>query len=450
MPGKWVELYMLHLPDGCTPPDGTYTYTDWNGYSTDYISDPGQAETLKLHIAAADRDGHINKVGTFLRSLEEDDWHHHLDLELPAVMRYDLAAYDHFKPEGWDYSGTYAQHGLNSIDSYYQRVHERTSSEAAIQNYVEAAERGDANAMFNIGKHFVTAYKPKDDDEWPWPESAVASEADWVYEVAEYWLYRSALSKCTEAITLLIKLYEHMSWTDALWHVGLGHESVQSIIRKWLTKASELGDAQSMIELAYFLSRLEGNNADEWALWLLRAAELGELEAVEDLCEGNPFVIAGVTSTQGYEWHKYLSNLSDDLMSKIIPWLHKAFALNSANIDLYGAAMQLAECHANGLGNLDRDLNEAFNWYKKAAEYREGSPSWHKGEDVLYKLGNCYAQGLGVERDLNKSIQLYLSAANIGSRDAMAQLSQAYEYGLGVDIDKGQSLHWKNRLNESQ
>lgn len=86
---------------------------------------------------------------------------------------------------------------------------------------------------------------------------------------------------------------------------------------------------------------------------------------------------------------------------------------------------------------LDRaeENEEAVQWYRKAAE---------QGDlDGQFGLGQMYANGEGVERDLQQAGRWITQAAEQGLVAAMRVLAAAYERGgLGLSVDQSKALTW--------
>jgi len=83
--------------------------------------------------------------------------------------------------------------------------------------------------------------------------------------------------------------------------------------------------------------------------------------------------------------------------------------------------------------------SEAVKWYRAAAQQGDA--------DGQFGLGEMYAKGEGIERDLAKAIEYFeLAAANDHQR-AIRVLSHAYEDGgLGLQADSERAAYWKKRL----
>jgi TPR repeat protein len=67
------------------------------------------------------------------------------------------------------------------------------------------------------------------------------------------------------------------------------------------------------------------------------------------------------------------------------------------------------------------NIEQAVSWYQKAAE---------KGLDIaLWRLGDLYAQGVGVSKDINKAIELKTKAAEQGNFLFQYMMGMMYAYG---------------------
>ena len=124
-------------------------------------------------------------------------------------------------------------------------------------------------------------------------------------------------------------------------------------------------------------------------------------------------------------------------------------------------------CYEKGWG-VDQDLKQAFAWYNKAAEqkngpalnslgnfYRLGSGvnadpkkafEWYqKGADekdaqAMLNLGNCYYYGMGTEKSEKAAIDWWKASADAGNAYAMAQMGDCYYFGLGVDKNLARAI----------
>lgn len=90
-------------------------------------------------------------------------------------------------------------------------------------------------------------------------------------------------------------------------------------------------------------------------------------------------------------------------------------------------------CYANGVG-VDKNPNEAFKWYQKAAD--EGNV------EAMKSLGDCYQKGMGVNKNLKEGFEWYQKAVNNGHIVAMFELGICYEFGVGVDKNPNDAVNW--------
>ncbi|KAJ9064447.1 hypothetical protein DSO57_1030494 [Entomophthora muscae] len=80
-------------------------------------------------------------------------------------------------------------------------------------------------------------------------------------------------------------------------------------------------------------------------------------------------------------------------------------------------------CYSSGKG-VEQNLEEAFNWFMKAA--KADNPS------AMTNLAQCYQTGRGVVQSAYEAVQWYTKAAEMGSPFAMYNLGACHERGEGV------------------
>jgi len=115
------------------------------------------------------------------------------------------------------------------------------------------------------------------------------------------------------------------------------------------------------------------------------------------------------------------------------------------------AQYNLAECYYNGKGvnkEIDKqhqyfrratpdELGQAYIWYSKAAE---------QGHIVAqYNLARLYYSGEGVERDISEAIEWCFKAAEQGFVAAQYSLALCYFNGIGVEQDKNKAIFWQQK-----
>ena len=98
------------------------------------------------------------------------------------------------------------------------------------------------------------------------------------------------------------------------------------------------------------------------------------------------------------------------------------------------AYANLGDAYCYGIGDIQQDEEMAFQCYQKAAE-----------KNCAYaqkQLGVCYANGMGVKKDLNKAFAWFLSSAEQWNADARFYVANCYEHGMGVEKDDMQASAW--------
>jgi len=94
------------------------------------------------------------------------------------------------------------------------------------------------------------------------------------------------------------------------------------------------------------------------------------------------------------------------------------------------AQFKLGFCYANGIGVAKDETHAAF-WYQVAAE--------SGNVDGQYYLAKAYMDGKGVSKDEVKAMNWYREAANQGDASSQYSLGYSYQSGRGVPIDKVQA-----------
>ena len=87
-----------------------------------------------------------------------------------------------------------------------------------------------------------------------------------------------------------------------------------------------------------------------------------------------------------------------------------------------------------------KDYKQAFEWYKKAAEYGHAPAQYH--------LGLCFEFGAGIEQNYTKAVEWYKKAAEQGNKFAQNSLGECYYYGKGVEPNYTKAVEWYKKAAE--
>jgi TPR repeat protein len=105
------------------------------------------------------------------------------------------------------------------------------------------------------------------------------------------------------------------------------------------------------------------------------------------------------------------------------------------------AQTNLGDMYFFGRGGVDKNLQQALSWYLKAADQH-----W---PDAEYRLGYMYETGLGVQKDEQRGVAFYRSAAEKGYASAQNALGVlCASGGDGVPQDDRQAVEWYRKAAE--
>lgn len=106
----------------------------------------------------------------------------------------------------------------------------------------------------------------------------------------------------------------------------------------------------------------------------------------------------------------------------------------------YAPALNLLGVMYNNGDYVDKDLDKAFLYYRKAAEL--------DNPDAKFNLGQMYFYGEGVEQDYKKSFYWYDASAKQNYDFAKIQLATLYYKGYGVERDIEKAISIINSIAE--
>ena len=114
---------------------------------------------------------------------------------------------------------------------------------------------------------------------------------------------------------------------------------------------------------------------------------------------------------------------------------HKAFLRTKASAEKGSAEaqLQLGELYANGQG-VTKDLQKAFKWHRKAAEQGLARAE--------YQLGLDYSDGEGVKRNVAEAVKWFERAAEQGLVDAQYELGLCFVSGRGIRANEVEGIKW--------
>lgn len=109
---------------------------------------------------------------------------------------------------------------------------------------------------------------------------------------------------------------------------------------------------------------------------------------------------------------------------------------------MYAAHLQASSCPMSSSSIISSAISSvSSDFCEKLAIHAVQDLSLKTGKE-LFKLGDEYENGIGVERDEKRAFELYHAAAQKGYVPAQGRLGLCYRNGTGVVPDKKESLKW--------
>lgn len=259
---------------------------------------------------------------------------------------------------------------------------------------------------------------------------------------------------------------------DPNYYIEGGKDFIKKDKKKALElyqNAIKLGDKNSFYDCGILLLEDE-NNKDNYLLgisYLEKEGESGNVWAMEHLMEEYYYGDEGNDEKALYWAQKIInhqpSNLREELgvsacnkramgiigtiyygqdkEAEAFSYLESAHDYSSGERTSYYSTVLLAECYFYGYGT-SIDYSYALKYYSICAE--EGA-NYLAISNLIYvynKLGYMYENGLGVYKNLSKSISYYMKAANHDDPRAAARVADAYFDGDGIEQDLNRAIFW--------
>ena len=115
-------------------------------------------------------------------------------------------------------------------------------------------------------------------------------------------------------------------------------------------------------------------------------------------------------------------------------------AANAGDAD---AMTDLSICYKYGVGGVDVDLVEAFQWCRRAVEVPAPSAKAYSN------LAECYLFGLGTPKNSVEAVRLYKIAAEMGHTIAQLSFGLCLQRGDGVPRDPVVAFTWLKRAADA-
>ncbi|KAJ3134675.1 hypothetical protein HK100_003438 [Physocladia obscura] len=292
----------------------------------------------------------------------------------------------------------------------------RVSSQRALlpqvlQQNLEAAEIGDPDSMFAIGKAFI--------------EGTGGLEKH--VGLALTWLQMAAAKNNTDAMVLLGKLYSEgivAKW-EARKKIPRGgisdaekFQHDKSLAADWFLLAAHLGDFEGMVKIG-------------------KCYETGSGVPLNPNLAFKYYYLAGIhgysrgSNLVGWCYHKGFGVKVDTV--EACKWYRKA-----AESGLSDGQANLGHAYSAGWCNGYVDLVEAAHWLWAAAVVGHDAKS-------AFELGALIERGKALKQDIFKAFGWYYCAAEGGYAIAMEKVARLLLEGNGCNQDKVAAIKWYER-----
>ena len=271
--------------------------------------------------------------------------------------------------------------------------------EVAVKLYTKAAEKGDDDGMWRLARCYQKGKgveeNPQKAFEW-FKQSADKNNSNGLCDLGVCYHYGYGVEKNYKRA---VELYEKAALDNqkgSLWRLGHCYEYGQGVEKdlekafKWYRKSAEQGTAEGQWRLGqcYRYARGVQRNIREALFWYKKAAEQGHEKAA-------------------------------DVYS----------LLKDSNYEIYIDGCKLLE---------NKEYKEAYDVF-----YSISSDAWGQNG-----LAFCFAQGLFVEKNLEKAAYWFQRAARQGLAVAQYNLALCYYLGKGIRTDKALASYWKGKAVE--
>lgn len=327
--------------------------------------------------------------------------------------------------------------------------------ERAVKLLKPLAEKGDAQAQYNLGQCYFSGWGVEKD--WKlaevWLRRSAAQGHEWAKVLLAYTI--DGLGKHAEAA----KLYQWAAGKGIataqvrlgqMYRDGLGVGKNLREAYRLFGLAAKQGDAAGQAELAQALAN--GNEVVKRDVG--RALELARASAKQGNAKGQ--VLLGIMLSEGWgvapdakqaiKWWLRAAAQNEDTAMTMLGWAYKngkgvaADPAEAFKWFLLGAKQGNANAQAQvGRILLDEKLHkgrlaEGVQWLEKAAA------QGHVQATML--LGYAYRYSRGVTRDDDKAAALWLRAAQTGDTNSMYFLGLLYQDATWAKADPVAALVW--------
>lgn len=287
------------------------------------------------------------------------------------------------------------------------------------QEKIKKVEAGDLESILEIA---IAAYDEEDEACFTWYEKAYAIDHNNVQALnglGNCYILGIGINADRDKGLSYYKKAAELGFKNAqynyAWELA---EDRNSEFIKWFERAAENGDSDAAYQLAthylhYWNRDVVEYDAQEGFAWMLKAAEMGNVDAETDL--GGMY----------YEGNHGIDKNYDLAFAYTREAAEKQSTIAASNMSLFyrlGAGVEI-------------DIEKSIEWAIKAAELGD--------TDRIFQYASWYFNGEnGMPEDRAKALEYSIIAADNGSITAMENTGICYMNGWGTSTDKIKAIEW--------
>ena len=177
--------------------------------------------------------------------------------------------------------------------------------------------------------------------------------------------------------------------------------------------------------------------------WPEEFPELEEMPAFREKLAACSAKLAAFKSRSSSFWMRSCADLQFQVATALVtiqPDSHSVreggvLLQDLAEMDYPDGIVGFALCLVEEKGGFEEDLPRAIKLLERAVDV-------HEHAHGAYELGVMHYQGIGLDEDESKAMQLFRSAATKGHCGAMYMFGDCLLEGIGTEEDKVQALQW--------
>lgn len=399
-----------------------------------FASNIGEAETRRLSLMLAKRydiDHALKKIAVYYERgwYFEKDLHKAFQWRLAAAVQGDAFA-QYFVGRAYEY-GYGIEKNLNEAFKWYLKSATKDTS-WAVYSLAQCYAEGKG-----VEKNLEEAVK------WYLVQGVGGFFSDGKRFMAKCYAEGKGVEK---NLTTAFFLYSDIVWSSesessdfyifAKYNAeGKGSKKDPKQALAWYLAAVKNGIILQEDDIKYI--REAANEGNSNALYILGFCYENGWGLEKNLEEAFTHYLAAVKQEEKIEWHYYADSKFGDAL----------------------ANYSLAKCYAYGIGtetNIEKAFEHFFPAFENGIDMDEDDlklviDNAQKGNaNAQYILAEHYRIGIYLEKDLEEAFNWYIKAAEQGNKEAQLQLITSYEYGSGVKRDLKEAYKWHAAYHKNE